>query len=84
MSTVKVVTDELERLAGIMDNLAGRFDGMVQQRVCYAGHADAPAMEAGLHEFFCKWTNGLALLRGQLGAVDRRCRPVPDVRRDHG
>jgi hypothetical protein len=49
-----------------MDNLAGRFDGMVQQRVCYAGHADAPAMEAGLHEFFCKWTNGLALLRGQL------------------
>jgi hypothetical protein len=66
MSSIKVVTDEVSRLATSLDVLAGRFEGVAQKRVGYGGYADAHAMEAGLNEFFGKWTDGMDRLHKQL------------------
>jgi hypothetical protein len=64
-----VHTDAVDQLATSVDDLARRFESVAQRRVGYQGHADAPAMEDGLRDFYGHWTDGMEKLHGQLTSL---------------
>lgn len=61
-----VSTDRLEELGHTMRSLATRCGQVAERRVPYDGCADAAPVDAGLHEFFGRWTDGMARLHDEL------------------
>ena len=77
-ASFRVVLDDLDRVAGELDQLAGRFETVASKRVPYSGYADARAVEDGLGEFFGKWTDGMDKLHKQLAGVASRLHHAVD------